>query len=262
MTRHESVLPRVRLNAHQVEAQARADEYASPPWDPGSIGEVVHVPQVKVPPYWRMDLPHERFVRVLPFAESRHFRNLVRSSGVVRRDTSTADVIGMLKYGDATVWLTGIFHRGKYSPKRLDGLLDIRQGRDRQSHINFSVLYGHPGSIGFDWEDLHRTLEEQFAANGMDAGKRRSLVRAWTPHLRPLASLMDRLEESAFAVIFSGDDAARDSLDVLRISRRPVVTPAFAKTIEAVWPFMPYTVSPAGWFTHTRERSVEPRETA
>lgn len=221
-----------------------------------AAGQMVHVPGVEVPERWRQMLPHQQFVTVLPYHQAAKFRELSRSASITRREDGNFDVIGVFRgNGLKPVWMTGILSGSK---QWATGLLDFGGGHRREKgkpDIAFSVLYGHPNTVGFDWNGLYEALESQFRMNGSDKDMRRKTVRAWTPRLRPLADTMDRLEESAFAVVFSGLNKHRGELAELGITKFPLLTEVSKRAFNRLWPGMPYEVGMAGWFRSTRIES-------
>lgn len=251
-----SYLSPIRFRATASEAQARKSPMSMAPSEitasPYASGEIVHVPQVEVPERWKRELPHQQFVTVLPYSEAARFRVLSRSASITRRDDGNFDVIGVFRgNGLQPVWMTGILSGSK---QWASGLLDFG-GRHRREpgnpDITFNIIYGHPNTVGFDWEGLHEALEEQFRQNGMDPQMHRKTVRAWRPRLRPLAEAMDRLEESAFAVVFSGLNNHRGKLADLGITKFPVLTGAAKFALDKFWSEVPYEVGRAGWFRKT-----------
>ncbi len=248
-----SYLSPIRFRATAPEAQARklpiSMSHSEITASPSVSGEIVHMPQVEVPERWKRELPHQQFVTVLPYSEAAKFRVLSRSASITRRDDGNFDVIGVFRgNGLQPVWMTGILSGSK---QWASGLLDFG-GRHRRElgkpDIAFNIIYGHPNTVGFDWEGLHEALEEQFRQNGMDPQMHRKTVRAWAPRLRPLADAMDRLEESAFAVVFSGLNKHRGRLAELGITKFPILTEATKRVLNRVWPSVPYEVGAAGWF--------------
>ncbi|MBI5019444.1 hypothetical protein HZB58_04195 [Candidatus Gottesmanbacteria bacterium] len=215
--------------------------------------QIVHVPGVDVPERWKQMLPHQQFVTVLPYPEAAQFRELSRSASITERDDGNYDVIGVFRGSNRKpVWMTGILSSSR---QWATGLLDFG-GRHRREigkpDIAFSILYGHPNTVGFDWDGLYEALEMQFRANGLDTDMRKKMVRAWTPRLRPLADTMDRLEESAFAVVFAGLNKHRGHLAELGITKIPVLTDIAKRAFNYAWPHVPYEVGLSGWFRSTR----------
>ncbi len=238
----ETYLPKIQLSP----LNGRVLSCSETGQHPQLVTGIERSPLVTVPRYWKEVLPHEQFATVLPMSEAADFRTLCQTASFTERPDGNFDVIGVLRHKSfRPVWLTAI----KY-PRLAIGYLDFGSNNQINSKPNilFSILYGHPDTVGFDWESLFETLELQFRENGLDKKMRRNMVKAWHPHLRPLAKVMDNLETSASAVILTGENRHRGTLSNLGINTFPVLTPMTTKVLDMIWPSIQYVVQESGWF--------------
>jgi len=204
---------------------------------------------VLIPPKWKAMLPDNKVATVLPFEQASVFRDLCRESSLVLRPDGNADILGLLRgEGLKSVAITGVFDR---SGKQASGFLTFSGSSSETKEIPeiaFTILYGHPDNSWMDWDGFFNTLEEGFAKVDRDSVKRKRMIGSWEPHLAPLSEVMNSLEESAFAVIFSGKDHDMGRLKDLGVRKFPVITPTYRYLMNKLWQSVPRMVGRGGGF--------------
>jgi len=175
-----------------------------------------------VPPAWKEMLPRQEFVTVLPFHDAAGFCTLMEEATFRPRAGEDAgdDVLSVYRRGLRSVWLTGYRDPDE---EIVSGRLDFggHRGQPHNPNIAFSVLYGSPDTVTFDWVWLFETLESQFEIAGMDRRIHRQITQRWRPHLRPLAEMLDSLETTARTVVLMGERRHQYTLQELGIRHMP-----------------------------------------
>lgn len=195
-------------------------------------------PRLTVPLEWREMLPRQEFVTVLPFHDAAGFCTLLSEAEFRPRRGSDAgdDVLSVYRHGLRPIWLTGYRDPDK---EIVSGRLDFggHRGQPHNPNIAFSVLYGSPDTVTFDWIWLFETLESQFEIAGRDHRVHRQIMQRWRPHLRPLAEMMDSLETTARTVVLMGERRHQYTLQELGIRHMPgasLINPVSMSAVRAV----------------------------
>jgi len=213
----------------------------------------VRIDTLEMPEDMREALPRAGLITVLPLSMSKAFQDTLKGASVYERPDGRADLVGFFRTGRSPVFLTGVHSK---DGRRIDGYLDLKPHRlaKRKDGINFTVLYGSPGTINFDWERLYEMLESQFHLVYQNPHMRRSVISALESRLRPFHDVLEQLKISASAVTFTGVEQNRKILEAMGISNIPIITRICKRAIEFIWPDLGFEIQEQGQIRLRQDR--------